>query len=98
MVDHDLWEEYKLQRRVEFAFEVPAHRYFDLLRWGESEGKTIIEELNKPSSGIFIFRKGIESQEVEDNGYPAPKTDPKYFTPYFEAYQMVLDFLLQMFH
>lgn len=88
VVDHDLWEEYKLQRRVEFAFEVPAHRYFDLLRWGESEGRTVIEDLNKPSSGIFIFRKGIESQEVEDNGYPAPETDPKYFTPYFEVRQI----------
>lgn len=88
VVGHDLWEEYKLQRRVEFAFEVPAHRYFDLLRWGESEGKTVIEELNKPSSGMFIFRKGIESEEVEENGYPAPKSDPKYFTPYFEVRQI----------
>lgn len=85
VVGHDLWEEYKLQRRVEFAFEVPGHRYFDLIRWAESEGKTVIEELNKPSSGIYIFRKGIESEKVEDNGYPAPKTDPKYFTPFFEV-------------
>lgn len=85
VVGHNLWEEYQLQRRIEFAFEVPSHRYFDLLRWGESEGKTVIEELNKPSSGMFIFRKGIESEKVEDNGYPAPETDPKYFTPYFEV-------------
>lgn len=85
VVGHDLWEEYKLQRRIEFAFEVPAHRYFDLLRWGEADGKTVIEELNRPSNGMFIFRKGIESQEVEENGYPAPKSDPKYFTPYFEV-------------
>ena len=34
---------------------------------------------------MFIFRKGIESEKVEDNGYPAPETDPKYFTPYFEV-------------
>jgi hypothetical protein len=85
VVGHDLWEEYKLQRRVEFAFEVPGHRYFDLLRWAESEGKTTIDELNKPSSGMFIFRKGIETEKVEENGYPAPKTDPKYFTPFFEV-------------
>lgn len=85
VVGHDLWEEYKLQRRIEFAFEVPSHRYFDLLRWGESDGKTVIDELNKPSSGMFIFRKGIESEKVEDNGYPAPETDPNYFTPYFEV-------------
>ncbi|MCL3850685.1 MULTISPECIES: RagB/SusD family nutrient uptake outer membrane protein [Parabacteroides] len=83
VVGHDLWEEYKLQRRIEFAFEVPGHRYFDLLRWGESEGKTVIDELNKNSRGMFIFRKGIESEEVGLNGYLAPKSDPKYFTPYF---------------
>lgn len=85
VVGHNLWEEYKLQRRIEFAYEVPGHRYFDLLRWGESEGKTTIEELNKQSSGIFIFRKGIESEEVGLNGYLVPKDDPKYFTPYFEV-------------
>lgn len=84
VVDHDLWEEYKLQRRIEFAYEVPGHRYFDLLRWSEAEGKEVIEELNHPSKGIFIFRKGIESLDVEENGYPAPPSDPKYFTPYFE--------------
>lgn len=84
-VGHDLWEEYKLQRRIEFAFEVPGHRYFDLIRWGESEGKTKIEELNRNSSGMFIFRKGIESELVNLNGHLAPKTDPKYFTPYFEV-------------
>ncbi len=31
VVGHNLWEEYKLQRRIEFAFEVPGFRYFDLL-------------------------------------------------------------------
>lgn len=85
VVGHDLWEEYKLQRRIEFAFEVPGHRYFDLIRWGESEGKTVIEELNKNTSGMFIFRKGIESELVEFSGHLAPSTDPKYFTPYFEV-------------
>lgn len=85
VVGHNLWEEYKLQRRIEFAFEIPGHRYFDLLRWGESEGKTVIEELNRSSKGMFIFRKGIESTEVADNGYLAPKDDPKYFTPHFEV-------------
>lgn len=85
VVGHDLWEEYKLQRRIEFAYEVPGYRYFDLLRWSEAEGKAEIEELNKPSSGMFIFRKGIESTEVEFSGHLAPKSDPKYFTPYFEV-------------
>ncbi len=33
---------------------------------------------------MFIFRKGIESTEVVDNGYLAPKDDPKYFTPHFD--------------
>lgn len=85
VVGHDLWEEYKLQRRVEFAFEVPGVRYFDLLRWNEAEGNPTIDELNHNSSGMFIFRKGIESEEIGQQGYPAPKTDPKYFTPYFEV-------------
>lgn len=84
-VGHNLWEEYKLQRRIEFAFEIPGFRYFDLLRWSESEGKTVIEELNRSSKGMFIFRKGIESTEVADNGYLAPKDDPKYFTPHFDV-------------
>lgn len=85
VVGHDLWEEYKLQRRLEFAYEVPAQRYFDLIRWGEAEGKTTIDELNQPTKGMFIFRKGIESEVVGENGYLAPKDDPKYFTPYFEV-------------
>ena len=49
---NDLWNEMKLQRRLEFAFECPGFRYFDLLRWGEAEGKTTIEELNTPSRGL----------------------------------------------
>ena len=85
VVGHDLWEEYKLHRRLEFAYEVPAQRYFDLIRWGEAEGKTTIDELNQPTKGMFIFRKGIESEVVGENGYLAPKDDPKYFTPYFEV-------------
>lgn len=85
VVDHDLWEEYKLQRRLEFAFEVPGQRYFDLLRWNEAEGNETIEELDKHSCGMFIFRKGIESEKVEENGYLAPKDDPKYFTPHIEV-------------
>ena len=85
VVGHDLWTEYKQQRRVEFAFEVPAHRYFDLLRWSESEGKQAIEELNSPSHGMYIFRKGVESTVIGEYGYPVAKTDPAYFTPYFEV-------------
>ena len=85
VVGHDLWTEYKLQRRVEFACEVPGHRYFDLLRWSEAEGKTTIEELNKPSKGMYIFRKGVESTVIGEYGYPVAETDPKYFTPYFEV-------------
>ena len=50
---NDLWNEMKLQRRLEFAFECPGFRYFDLLRWGESEGKSVIEELNTPSRGLW---------------------------------------------
>lgn len=32
---------------------------------------------------MFIFRKGMESEVIGINGYLAPKSDPKYFTPYF---------------
>lgn len=85
VVGHDLWEEYKLQRRIEFAYEVPSHRYYDLLRWSEAEGKTVIDELNRGPKGLLIFRKGIESDKIGENGYPAPKTDPKYFTPRIET-------------
>lgn len=85
VVGHDLWEEYKLQRRIEFAYEVPSHRYYDLTRWGEAEGKSTIEELNRGPKAMLIFRKGIESEIVGENGYPAPKTDPKYFTPKVET-------------
>ena len=28
---------------------------------------------------------GIESDKIGENGYPAPKTDPKYFTPRIET-------------
>ena len=85
VVGHDLWTEYKQQRRVEFAYEVPGHRYFDLLRWSESEGKQTIEELNENSKGMYIFRKGVESTVIGEFGYPVAKSDPEYFTPYFEV-------------
>ncbi len=85
---NDLWEEMKLQRRIEFAFESPGFRYFDLLRWAEAEGKSTIDELNKPSRGIKIYRKGIESEKKGENGYPLAAGDVGYFTPHFETYLM----------
>ena len=86
----DLMTELKLQRRLELAFECPGHRYFDLLRWGESEGKTVIEELNTPSRGLWISRKGVESTEygVGLMGYPATPDDPNYFVPTFKTYKV----------
>lgn len=88
---HDLWEEMKLQRRLEFAFECPGFRYFDLLRWSEAEGKTTIEELNTPSRGIWIFRKGNESTLVGEQGYPVEAGETGYFTPKFETFVMYSD-------
>lgn len=92
VVDHDLWEECKLQRRLEFAFEVPGQRYYDVLRWSESEGKTTIEELNRAPKVIYIFRKGIEVDKLEEGmGYPMSALDEegevneKYFTPQVET-------------
>ena len=85
---NDWWAEYKTQRRLEFAFECPGHRYFDLLRWSEAEHKSTIDELNKASRGLWISRKGIESTEVEENGYPAQPGDEGYFTPRFKTFKM----------
>lgn len=94
---NDLWNEMKLQRRLEFAFECPGFRYFDLLRWGESEGKSVIEELNTPSRGLWIFRKGIESQEVGENGYPVEPGDEGYFVPKFETFVMPYGYYARKF-
>lgn len=85
---NDLWSEYKTQRRLEFAFECPGHRYFDLLRWSEAEHKSTIDELNKASRGLWISRKGIESTDVELNGYPVEPGDEGYFTPKFHTFSM----------
>lgn len=84
----DLMTELKVQRRLEFAFECPGFRYFDLLRWGEAEGKNTIDELNKPSRGLWISRKGIESEVVGENGYPVEPGDEGYFTPKFKTFSM----------
>ena len=78
-------DELKLQKRLEFAFECPGFRYFDLLRWGESEGLQTIPELNRPSRGLWIFRKGIESIIAGENGYPVAPGETGYFTPHFQT-------------
>ncbi len=88
---NDLYEEMKLQRRLEFAFEAPGFRYFDLLRWGEAEGKSTIEELNNASRGLYIFRKGVESNKVGENGYPVQPGGEGYFTPQIKTYRMTTE-------
>lgn len=85
---NDLMEELKLQRRLEFAFECPGFRYFDLLRWAEADGLTTIPELNRPSKGLWIFRKGVESELAGKNGYPMQPTEEGYFVPHFETAAM----------
>lgn len=85
---NDLMAELKLQRRLEFAFECPGFRYFDLLRWSEAEGLKTIPELNRPSRGLWIFRKGIESDKAGQNGYPMAPGEPGYFVPHFETAEM----------
>lgn len=84
----DLMTELKTQRRLEFAFECPGHRYFDLLRWSEAAHKSTIDELNTPSRGLWISRKGIESDKVGENGYPAQPGDEGYITPKFYTFNM----------
>ncbi len=88
VVGHDLWEEYKLQRRAEFAFEVPGQRYYDLLRWSEAEGKSIINELNGSPKTMRLFRKGIETTEPKEQGYPVEKGGEGYFTPRVETVRL----------
>ena len=84
----NLWEEMKTQRRLEFAFECPGFRYFDLLRWSEAEGKSTIEELNQASRGLWIFRKGVASEKAGENGYPVKPGEEGYFTPKIETFRM----------
>lgn len=85
VVGHDLWDEYKLQRRLEFAYEIPAQRYYDLLRWSEAEGKSTIEEINRDPKVLMIFMKGMESDKYGELGYPVPSSDPSYFIPKVET-------------
>ena len=86
--DANLMEELKTQRRLEFAFECPGHRYFDLLRWSEAAHKSTIDELNKASRGLWISRKGVESDLVGENGCPAQPGDAGYITPKFYTFSM----------
>ena len=87
---NDWWNEYKTQRRLEFAFECPGHRYFDLLRWGQADGLSVIKELDTASRGLWISRKGVESEVygVGLKGYPADPSDPKYIEPTFKTYKV----------
>lgn len=86
----DLMAELKMQRRLELAFECPGHRYFDLLRWGESEGLSTIKELNTASRGLWISRKGVESQTygVGLMGYPVAPGEEGYIVPTFKTYKV----------
>ena len=91
-----VYDEVKEERRLEFAFENPGFRYFDLLRWSEAEGKTVIPELNKVSRGIQIFRVGIHSDEVGKNGValnPGETNEDghNYETPSFQTVSMDYD-------
>lgn len=94
---HDLWEEYKNQRRVEFAYEVPGQRYFDLLRWSESEGKSTIEELNRGPKAILIFRKGVEIDKAGQKGYPVLPEEEGYFVPQIETQRFTYDIHMKKF-
>ncbi|WP_286880534.1 RagB/SusD family nutrient uptake outer membrane protein [Proteiniphilum sp. UBA7639] len=94
---NDLYEEMKMQRRLEFAFEAPGFRYFDLLRWSEAEGKSTIEELNQASRGMWIFRKGIESEKIGENGYPVQPGGEGYFTPQIQTFRMPYSYYQRKF-
>ena len=94
---HDLWEEYKLQRRVEFAYEVPGQRYFDLLRWNEAEGNTVIEEINRGPKAMMIFRKGIEIDQLGKKGYPVALGKEGYFVPRIETRRFEYELHMKVF-
>ncbi|WP_289061377.1 RagB/SusD family nutrient uptake outer membrane protein [uncultured Zobellia sp.] len=60
-----VWEWYKIERRVELFFE--NDRYWSLLRWGKEEGGGIISELNDKEYTFFEIAadgKGFESVPV----------------------------------
>lgn len=97
VMGHDLWEEYKTQRRVEFAYEVPGHRYFDLLRWSEAEGKTVIEELNRGPKALMVFRKGVEIDKAGQKGYPVLPGEEGYFVPQIETRRFTYDIHMKKF-
>ena len=44
--------------------------------------------MNTPSRGLWISRKGIESDKVGENGYPAQPGDEGYITPKFYTFNM----------
>ena len=95
--EHNLWEEMKIQRRLEFAFECPGFRYFDLLRWGEAEGLSEIPELNRVSRGIQIFRVGKHSNVAGENGVALEKGEEGYMTPTFRTIPMDYSYYLRKF-
>lgn len=99
VVGHDLWEEYKLQRRVEFAYEVPGQRYYDLLRWNEAEGNTVIEELNRGPKAMMIFRKGVEIDQLGEGkkGYPVAPGEEGYFVPRIETRRFEYELHMKVF-
>lgn len=86
---HDIWAEYKMQRRIEFAFEVPSHRYYDLLRWGESDGLTTIPELNRYTKCLLVIRKGVDTKEygVGKLGWPVTADHEDYFEPVIRTWR-----------
>ena len=97
-----VYDEVKVERRLEFAFENPGFRYFDLLRWGEAEGKTVIPELNRVSRGIMIFRVGKHSNIAGENGVALKpgetNSDGKnYETPTFRTYPMDFSYYKRKF-
>ncbi|MDO5570956.1 MAG: RagB/SusD family nutrient uptake outer membrane protein [Bacteroidales bacterium] len=94
---HDIWEELKIQRRLEFAFEVPGQRYFDILRWSAAEGKTTVDELNGNPRQLLIIRKGIESKEQGEYGYPVEEGGEGYFTPIIKTQEADYDYYKKVF-
>ena len=97
-----VYDEVKVERRLEFAFENPGFRYFDLLRWGEAEGKTVIPELNKVSRGIMIFRTGKHSNVAGENGVALEPGETNedghnYETPTFSTYSMDFSYYKRKF-
>jgi len=64
MAIEDVWNYYKIERRVELYFE--NDRYWSLLRWGKEAGSGVISELNDKVHKFFEISADGRSYTIKD--------------------------------